>query len=141
MARKQDFVVDFVRLAKPKIVWDLGCNTGDYAAVALGATRWEMIRGAVIPWSRGGIMGAVLLGLGRAMGETIAVALVIGNSARITGNIFGPGDAMAGLIANQWGEASDLHRAALIGLGVALFMITIIVNLLAQRIIQRFEVD
>jgi phosphate transport system permease protein len=109
------------------------------AALALGATRWEMIRGAVLPWSRGGISGAVMLGLGRAMGETIAVALVIGNSARITAQVFGPGDAMAGLIANQWGEASGLHRSALIGLGVVLFVITIAVNLTATRIITHFN--
>jgi phosphate transport system permease protein len=110
------------------------------AALALGATRWEMIRGAVFPWSRGGITGAVMLGLGRALGETIAVALIIGNSASITTHLFGPGDAMAGLIANQWGEASGLHRSALIGLGAVLFLITIAVNLLAQRIISRFDV-
>jgi phosphate transport system permease protein len=110
------------------------------AALALGATRWEMIRGAVFPWARSGITGAVLLGLGRAMGETIAVALIIGNSARVTANMFGPGDAMASTIANQWGEADGVHRSALIGLGVALFLITIVVNFTAQRIIQRFEV-
>lgn len=109
------------------------------AAVALGATRWEMIRGAIIPWARGGITGAVMLGLGRAMGETIAVALLIGNSAQISTHLFGPGDAMAGIIANQWGEASGTHRAALIGLGAALFVITIVVNLSAQAVINRFE--
>jgi phosphate transport system permease protein len=110
------------------------------AALALGATRWEMIRGAVFPWSRGGITGAVMLGLGRAMGETIAVALLIGNSAQLTLHLFGPGDAMAGLIANQWGEAADIHRSGLIGLGATLFVITIAVNLLAQKIISRFDV-
>jgi phosphate transport system permease protein len=110
------------------------------AAVALGATRWEMIRGSIFPWARGGITGAVMLGLGRAMGETIAVALLIGNSAQISARLFGPGDAMAGIIANQWGEASGLHRSGLIGLGAALFVITILVNLTAQRIISRFDV-
>src|SRR5690606_7147415 len=98
-------------------------------------TRWEVIRGAVLPWSRGGITGAVMLGLGRAMGETIAVALIIGNSASITTKLFGPGDAMAGLIANEWGEASGLHRSALVGLGGVLFLLTIAVNLTAQGII------
>jgi phosphate transport system permease protein len=109
------------------------------AAVALGATRWEMIRGAVLPWSRGGITGAVMLGLGRAMGETIAVAILIGSSAQVSLRLLGPGDAMAGIIANQWGEASDVHRSALIGLGAVLFGITIVVNLTAQRIINRFD--
>ena len=71
----------------------------------MGATRWEMIRHAVLPWSRGGIIGAVMLGLGRAMGETIAVALVIGSTAQITRHVFLPGDAMAAVIANQFGEA------------------------------------
>jgi phosphate transport system permease protein len=111
------------------------------AALALGATRWEMIRGAIIPWSRGGITGAVMLGLGRAMGETIAVALIIGNSAQVSTKLFGPADAMAGLIANQWGESSGVHRSALIGLGAALFVITIAVNLIAQKIISRFDVE
>jgi phosphate transport system permease protein len=109
------------------------------AALALGATRWEMIRGAVIPWSRGGITGAVMLGLGRAMGETIAVALVIGGSVQVTTHVFQPGNTMAAIIANQFGEASGNHRAALIGLGAALFLITIVVNISAQRIISRFD--
>jgi phosphate transport system permease protein len=110
------------------------------AALALGATRWEMIRGAIFPWARGGITGAVMLGLGRAMGETIAVALLIGNSAQISTHLFGTGDGMAGLIANEWGESAGTHRAALIGLGAVLFLITIAVNLTAQRIISRFDV-
>lgn len=109
------------------------------AALALGATRWEMIRGAIFPWSRGGITGAVMLGLGRAMGETIAVALVIGSSPQITTRVFASGDAMAGYIANQFGEASGVFRSALIGLGLVLFGVTIIVNVSAQRIVTRFD--
>ena len=109
------------------------------AALALGATRWEMIRGAIIPWSRGGITGAVMLGLGRALGETIAAALVIGASPQITTHLFSSGDAMAAVIANQWGEASGNHRASLVGLGVVLFGITILVNMVATRIIARFD--
>jgi phosphate transport system permease protein len=109
------------------------------AALALGATRWEMIRGAVMPWSRGGITGAVMLGLGRAMGETIAVALVIGGGVQVTSKIFQPGNSMAAIIANQFGEAQGTQRAALIGLGAALFLITIIVNISAQRIITHFD--
>jgi phosphate transport system permease protein len=111
------------------------------AALALGATRWEMIRGAVFPWSRSGITGAVMLGLGRAMGETIAVALIIGNSANITTQLFGPADTMASIIAMQWGESGGVHRSALIGLGAALFLITIAINLMAQKFISRFDVE
>ena len=110
------------------------------AALALGATRWEMICGSILPWSRSGITGAVMLGLGRAMGETIAVALVIGNSKTITSKIFSPGDAMAGTIANEFGEAVGTHRSALIGLGVVLFVVTILVNMAATKIIARFDV-
>ncbi len=109
------------------------------AALALGATRWEMIKGAVLPHSFGGMVGAIMLGLGRAMGETIAVALVIGSSPRIVGNLFGSGDAMPSVIANQFGEASGLHRSALIGLGVVLFGITIVVNVSARWIVGRAE--
>lgn len=107
------------------------------AAYALGATRWEMIRGAIFPHSRSGMVGAILLGLGRAMGETIAVALVIGSSPAITSHIFRPGDAMAAVIANQFGEAGGLHRSALIALGVELFLITIVVNIAARAIVNR----
>jgi phosphate transport system permease protein len=106
-------------------------------AFALGATRWEMIRGAIFPHSRSGMTGAVMLGLGRAMGETIAAALVIGSSAQLTARLFGPGDAMAAVIANQFGEAGGLHRASLVGLGVVLFAMTILVNLVARSIVTR----
>ena len=106
-------------------------------AYALGATRLEMIQGAVWPHSKGGIVGAVLLGLGRAMGETIAAALVIGSSAVITSHLFAPGDSMPAVIANQFGEASGTFRAALIGLGVLLFAFTIIVNVFARAIVER----
>ena len=106
-------------------------------AYALGATRWEMIRGAVLPHSQGGIVGAVLLGLGRAMGETIAVALVIGSSPTITSHLFAPGYNMPAVIANQFGEAFGLSRAALMGIGVLLFVFTIIINVLARGIVER----
>ena len=109
------------------------------AAYGMGATRWEMIRAAVLPWSRGGIVGAIMLGLGRAMGETIAVALVIGSQAQITTHLFEAGDSMAAVIVNQFGEASGTHRAALIGLGVVLFGVTIIVNVSARGIVSRFD--
>ena len=106
-------------------------------AYALGATRLEMIQGAVWPHSKGGIVGAVLLGQGRAMGETIAAALVIGSSATITSHLFAPGDSMPAVIANQFPEASGTFRAALIGLGVLLFAFTIIVNVIARTIVRR----
>jgi len=106
-------------------------------AYALGATRLEMIQGAVWPHSKGGIVGAVLLGLGRAMGETIAAALVIGSSATITSHLFAPGDSMPAVIANQFPEASGTFRAALIGLGVLLFAFTIIINVIARGIVGR----
>ncbi len=106
-------------------------------AYALGATRWEMIRGAVWPHSQSGVVGAILLGLGRAMGETIAAALVIGSSATITSHLFAPGDSMPAVIANEFGEASGVFRAGLIGLGVLLFVMTIIINILARGIVTR----
>lgn len=107
------------------------------AAFALGATRWEMIRGSVLPHAKGGLVGAVMLGLGRAMGETIAVALVIGSSANISANLFASGDALPAVIANQWGEAEGNYRAALIGLAVTLFAITILINVAANTIVSR----
>ena len=110
------------------------------AALALGATRWEMINTAVFPHSFGGMVGAVMLGLGRAMGETIAVALVIGSSTQIVANLFHSGDAMPAVIANQFGESSGDFRAALIGLGVALFLLTIVVNVAARWIVARAEI-
>jgi phosphate transport system permease protein len=108
-------------------------------ALALGATRWEMIRGVVLPHSLGGMVGGVMLGLGRAMGETIAVALVIGSSAQITGNLFKSGDAMPAVIVNQFGEATGTFRSALVALGVALFVLTILVNAAARSVVVRAE--
>ena len=108
------------------------------AALALGATRWEMISAAVLPHSKGGLVGAVMLGLGRAMGETIAAALVIGSAlGQITLSPLAPGNSMPAVIANEWGEADQPHKAALIGLAVTLFVITIAVNLIATAIVQR----
>jgi phosphate transport system permease protein len=107
-------------------------------ALALGATRWEMIGAAVLPHSAGGLGGAVMLGLGRAMGETIAAALVIGSAlGQITFRPLSAGNSMPAVIANEWGEADDLHKSALIALAVTLFVITILVNLIATAIVQR----
>jgi phosphate transport system permease protein len=98
-----------------------------------------MIRGAVFPHSFGGVVGAVMLGLGRAMGETIAVALVIGAATNVTANLFAPGNTMAAVIVQQFGESTGTFTAALIGLGVVLFAMTIIINLAAQAIVRRAE--
>ena len=106
-------------------------------AYAVGATRLEVIRGVVIPHSQGGIVGAVLLGLGRAIGETIAAALVIGSSATITSHLFAPGYNMPSVIANEFGEATGVFRAALIGLGVLLFVFTIVINIIARTAVAR----
>ena len=106
-------------------------------AYALGATRWEMIGGTVWPHSQSGVVGAVLLGLGRAMGETIAAALVIGSSAVITSHLFVPGYSMPAVIANQFGESSGVFRAALMGMGVLLFAFTIIINVIAHAVVDR----
>ena len=106
-------------------------------AYALGATRLEMIRGVVIPHSQGGVVGAVLLGLGRAMGETIAAALVIGSSPEITSHLFATGYNMPSVIANQFGEATGVQRAGLMGIGVLLFAFTIIINVIARGVVER----
>jgi phosphate transport system permease protein len=112
-------------------------RTQKEAALALGATRWEMMRTSILGYGRSGVVGAV--GLGRAMGETIAVALVIGSFPRVTLSLFRAGDAMASVIANQFGEASDVFRAALIALGVVLFALTILINIAARAFISRSE--
>lgn len=106
-------------------------------AYSLGATRLEMIRGVVLPHSQSGIVGAVLLGLGRAMGETIAAALVIGSSATITSHLFAPGYNMPSVIANEFGEATGVFRAGLMGLGVILFVFTIVINVIARAVVER----
>src|SRR5579871_4274116 len=107
-------------------------------ALAMGTTRWEMITATVLPHSAGGLVGAVMLGLGRAMGETSAAALVIGSAlGQITLRPLAPGNSMPAVIANEWGEAQELHKSALIGLAVTLFVLTIVVNLIATGIVQR----
>ncbi len=106
------------------------------AVLALGATRWEMIRVGVLRYARIGIVGPVILGLGRALGETMAVTMVIGNRPEITRSLFAPGYSMASVIANEFSEASDdLYLSALIEIGLALFLVTIIVNALARLLV------
>jgi phosphate transport system permease protein len=103
---------------------------------ALGATQWETIRGVVLPYARGGIIGAVILGLGRALGETMAVTMVIGNSLDFKPQLFNSGYTMASIIANEFSEASfSLYRSALIEIGLALFVVTMVVNGFARVLI------
>ncbi len=111
------------------------------AAYALGTTRWEMIRLTVLPYARAGITGAALLGLGRAIGETIAVTLVIGDAPRIGSQVFDQGYTLAAVIANEFGEAASvpLHRASLIAAGLVLFVLTLFVNLIARYLVVRSE--
>jgi len=111
------------------------------AALALGATRWEMIRTAVIPYSRSGITGAAMLGLGRAIGETIAVVIVIGNSPTLGKQLFDQGYTYAAVIANEFGEAANdpLHSGALIAAGLALFLLTLVINGFARTLVVRAE--
>lgn len=106
------------------------------AVLALGATRWEMIRMGVLRNARIGIVGSVILGLGRALGETMAVTMVIGNNPQIVKNLLAPGYSMASVIANEFSEASDdTYRSALIEIGLALFLVTIVVNALARILV------
>jgi len=107
------------------------------AALALGATRWEMIRLAVLPFARAGIVGAVMLGFGRAVGETIAVALVIGGNPQISASIFQPGYTIASLIASTFNEATGEHIRALVAIGVLLFAITILINVAGRLFVWR----
>jgi len=106
------------------------------AVLALGATRWEMIRMGVLRNARAGIVGAIILGLGRALGETMAVTMVIGNRPEIAKSLFAPGYTMASVLANEFTEATgNLYLSALIEIGLALFFVTIVVNALARLMV------
>ena len=108
------------------------------AALALGATRWEMIFGAVLPYAKVGILGGIILGLGRALGETMAVTMVIGNRHDFASSLFAPGYTMASLIANEFTEATqDIHLSALMAVGFVLFVVTLIVNGIARWLVWR----
>src|ERR1051326_8415717 len=111
------------------------------AAYALGATRWEVTRIAVLSYARKGLFGAVILGLGRALGETMAVTMVIGNTPQIAASLFKPGYTLASVIANEFTEATtDMYLQALFEIGLVLFGITILVNLLAQLLLRTITV-
>jgi phosphate ABC transporter permease protein PstC len=107
------------------------------AALGLGATRWEMIRIAVLPYCRSGIVGGAMLGLGRAIGETIAVTILIGDAPRLGSHLFGQGYSLAAVIANEFGEAQGLHRSALFAAGLVLFVLTLLVNGVARVLVMR----
>jgi phosphate transport system permease protein len=106
------------------------------AALALGATRWEATWKAVVPYARTGIIGSIFLALARALGETMAVTMVIGNNPRISASLFGPGYSIAAVLANEFSEATgNLYLSALIELGLVLFFLTFVLNGLARLLI------
>ena len=112
------------------------------AAYSLGATRWEVIRSVILPYTRSGLFAGILLSLGRALGETMAVTMVIGNTSLIPKNIFAPGNTMASVIANEFTEADHpVYLSALIELGLALFLVTVVINMIGKRLIGRFTND
>ena len=107
------------------------------AALALGATRWEAVWSAVLPYGRAGVLGAVVLGLGRALGETMAVVMVIGNRHDLSASLVEPGITMAAVIANEFNEAAGLQRSALFEVGLVLFAVTVAVNAVARLLVWR----
>ena len=109
------------------------------AAVGLGATRWEAILQIVLPAASSGIIGGIMLALGRALGETMAVTMLIGNSNRVNLDVFAPSNTISSLLANQFAEASGLQVAALMYAALILFFITLVVNILAQLLVTRLQ--
>ena len=111
-------------------------------AYSLGATRYEVIRSVILPYTKSGLFAGILLSLGRALGETMAVTMVIGNTTMIPKNIFAPGNTMASVIANEFTEADHtVYLSALIELGLVLFVVTVVINMIGKRIIKRFTND
>lgn len=107
-------------------------------AIGLGATRWEVVRMAVLPYAQSGLVGAVILGLGRALGETMAITMVVGNRAEMSASLFAPAYTMASVIANEFTEATDeVHLAALAEIGLLLFVVTLLLNVLARLLVWR----
>jgi phosphate transport system permease protein len=107
--------------------------------VALGSTRWEILSRVTLPYTRSAIIGAIFLGLGRALGETMAVTFIIGNSFQINGSIFSPGTTISAAIASEFAEAGGVHMSALILLGLLLFVLTFIVLSTARLMLARLE--
>lgn len=109
------------------------------SAYGLGCTTWEVVRYIVLPYTQKGVIGGIMLGLGRALGETMAVTFVIGNSQRIKESLFAPGTSIASTLANEFGEADDFHLSTLFALGFLLFVITFVVLTIAKILIMRAE--
>ena len=108
-------------------------------AYSLGATRYEVIKSVILPYTKSGMFAGVLLSLGRALGETMAVTMVIGNTSLVPKSIFSPGNTMASVIANEFTEADKtVYLSALIELGLLLFLVTVVINIIGKRIIKRF---
>jgi phosphate transport system permease protein len=109
-------------------------------AYSLGATKWEVIRSVILPYTKSGLFAGILLSLGRALGETMAVTMVIGNTSLIPKNIFSPGNTMASVIANEFTEADKpVYLSALIELGLVLFLVTVVINMVGKKVISRFS--
>jgi phosphate transport system permease protein len=109
------------------------------SAYALGATTWEVVWDIVLPYTRSAVIGGIFLGLGRALGETMAVTFVLGNSYDITGSLLMPGTTISSAIANEFNEAVGTHRSALIALGFLLFVVTFVVLLIARLMLRRLS--
>jgi phosphate transport system permease protein len=110
------------------------------AALSLGATKYEVIKSVILPYARSGIFAGILLALGRALGETMAVTMVIGNSNAIPKSLFGPASTMASVIANEFTEATgDVYVSSLIQIGLLLFLVTTVISIIGKKIIKRFE--
>ena len=109
------------------------------SAYGIGCTTWEVVRNIVLPYTKTGVIGGIMLGLGRALGETMAVTFVIGNSQRIGSSLFSPGSSIASTLANEFGEADDIHLSTLFALGLVLFLITFVVLAFAKLLLLRME--
>jgi len=110
------------------------------SAYALGATRWEVLRYVILPYSKSGLFAGILLSLGRAVGETMAVTMVIGNASDLPKSIFSTGNTMASVIANEFGAAPDpIYVSALIQLGLFLFLVTFVINMIGKMVIKRIS--
>jgi phosphate transport system permease protein len=112
------------------------------SAYGIGCTTWEVVKNVVLPYTKTGVIGGIMLGLGRALGETMAVTFVIGNAHKISPSLFAPGNSIASTLANEFGEAEvGLHYSSLFALGLALFVITFVVLTLAKIMLMRMEAN
>lgn len=110
------------------------------SAYGIGCTTWEVVKNVVLPYTKAGVIGGIMLGLGRALGETMAVTFVIGNAHRLSASLFSPGNSIASTLANEFGEAEiGVHYSSLFALGLALFMITFVVLAIAKWMLISME--